>query len=128
MADTTKTPVLSNGAYDVIKDVVTMFIPALGVFYASIAAIWNLPFSVEVTGTLAAIATILGVLLKVAANQFAKTPENNAGTVVVNTTDPTVPDVHANVQIPMDQLKGANTVTLKVLDQSNPTGEPGRDF
>jgi len=124
MADN-KQPILNDAAYNVTKNVVTLLIPALGVFYATVAGIWNLPFSVEVTGTLAAIATLLGVLLKIAANQYAKAPEQNAGTVVVNTTDPLVPDVDATVKIPADVLKGTNTVTLKVLDQS---GVAGRDF
>lgn len=114
----TKKPVLGNTAYDLAKDSATLFIPAVGVFYATVAAIWGLPYPVEVTGTLAAVATLLGVFLKISTNQFAKAPENNAGTVVVNTGDPTVPDVSTNVSIPIETLKGTDSVTLKVVDLS----------
>lgn len=71
---------LNNKAYDVVKDVVTLVLPATATLYATIAGIWGLPFSVEVVGTSAAVATFLGAVLKINTVKFAK--EN---TMVQNT-------------------------------------------
>lgn len=125
-------PVLGNASYDVAKDVATLYLPGIGVFYATLAAIWGLPYPVQVTGTVAAIATLLGVFLKISTTQYNKLPSNNAGTVVVNTTDPTVPDVSTQVNLALSELKDAETVTLTVVDQSEQNGvgglhEQGRD-
>lgn len=111
-------PILGNTTYDIAKDAATMWLPGLGVFYTTLATIWGLPYPIEVAGTVAAIAALLGVFLKISTTQYAKAPENNAGTIVVNTSDTTVPDVMTSVRIPVAQLKGVDSVTLKVVDAS----------
>jgi len=54
---------LDNGVYDVIRILVEKVLPALGVFYYTIAHIWKLPHADEVAATFAAIAVLLGVVL-----------------------------------------------------------------
>lgn len=63
---------LSNRQYDIAKDIVTLVLPSAATLYAAIAGIWGLPFSVEIVGTAAAIATFLGAVLKINTVKFAK--------------------------------------------------------
>lgn len=63
---------LSNKYYDIAKDFVTVVLPALATLYATIASIWGLDFSIEIVGTVSAIATFLGILLKVNSVSFKK--------------------------------------------------------
>lgn len=55
---------LSNRAYDLFNNAVTLLLPALGVFYATIAALWNLGYVTEIVGTIAAVSVLGGVVLK----------------------------------------------------------------
>lgn len=114
--------VLGASTYDIAKDVATLYIPGLAVFYTGFAQVWGLPYAVQIATTLGLVAGLLGVFLKISSNQFAKLPTNNAGSIVVNTTNPNVPDVSTSVNIPLDALKGADTVTLKVVDASGTYG------
>lgn len=63
---------LTNRQYDIAKDTVTVIFPALSALYAALAGIWGLSYSVEVVGTIAAVGTALGLILKVNTTSFAK--------------------------------------------------------
>ena len=54
---------LSNKTYDILKYVAQYVLPALGTLYFAIAKIWNLPYGVEIVGTITAVDTFLGALL-----------------------------------------------------------------
>lgn len=123
-----KKAIFGSTPYDVAKDVVTLYIPAFAFFYTGLAQVWHLPYAVEVATTLGLVAGLLGVFLKISSVQYAKLPTNNAGAIVVNTSDPNVPDVAASVKIPLETLKGADTVTLKVVDASGVYGVTKPNF
>ena len=48
------------------------WLPALGVFYLAISAIWHLPFGDEVNATIVAVATLLGTTLEIATGAYLK--------------------------------------------------------
>lgn len=54
---------MSNKVYDILKWMVIIFIPALSTLYSVLAAVWGLPFSDEISKTMMAIATFIGVCL-----------------------------------------------------------------
>ena len=54
---------LTNEAYDVLKWIAQIFLPATGTLYFALANIWGLPFPQEVVGTIVATDAFLGVLL-----------------------------------------------------------------
>jgi len=66
---------MSNKTYDVLKYIAQILIPALGVFYAALSKIWGFPYAVEIVGTLAAVDTFLGALLKISTDQYNKDNE-----------------------------------------------------
>ena len=64
---------LSNKAYDVLKYIAQIVLPALGVFYAALAKIWGFPYGEEIVGTVAAVDLLLGSLLKISTDNYNKT-------------------------------------------------------
>lgn len=63
---------MSNKTYDILKFVAQIVLPAVGTFYFTIAAIWNLPFAEEIVGTITAIDTMLGVTLGISTEKYNK--------------------------------------------------------
>jgi len=81
-----KTPLLSNGAYDVLKRAVTIVLPALSTLYFTLAQIWSLPKSEEVVGTIAAVNTFLGVILGVSSKTYNNSDAKYTGEIQVEDT------------------------------------------
>ena len=63
---------LSNKAYDVLKYIALILLPALGTLYFALAKIWGLPYATEIVGTIAAVDTFLGALLQISTDQYNK--------------------------------------------------------
>ena len=63
---------LSNNAYDVLKFIAQILLPAIGTMYFALAQIWNFPYAEEITGTLAAVDTFLGAVLRISTAQYNK--------------------------------------------------------
>lgn len=74
----------SNRMYDVLKALVQIGLPAAGTLYFTLAQIWGLPRADEVVGSLAAIATFLGVLLAIATRSYNSSESKYGGTIVVD--------------------------------------------
>lgn len=64
---------MSNKMYDTLKWIAQYLLPAISALYAGLAQIWNLPYGVEIAGTVAAIDTFLGVMLGISTVQYNKT-------------------------------------------------------
>lgn len=54
---------ISNKTYDILKHITQTCLPAVAVFYTSIANIWGLPFGSEISGTVAALVVLLSAFL-----------------------------------------------------------------
>lgn len=61
---------LSNNAYDILKWIAQILLPALGTLYFALSKIWGLPYSTEVVGTIAAVDTFLGALLGISTAEY----------------------------------------------------------
>ena len=64
--------VLSNKAYDILKWVAQIFLPALGTLYFALSQIWGLPYGEEIVGTITAVDAFLGALLGVSTAAWKK--------------------------------------------------------
>lgn len=62
---------MTNKTYDILKWIALILLPALATFYAAIAAAWGLPYTEQVVGTITAVDTLLGTLLKISADKYA---------------------------------------------------------
>lgn len=63
---------LSNKLYDYLKWLCLIALPALSTLYWSLASIWDWPYIEQISGTIAAVGTFLGVLLGVSTVQYNK--------------------------------------------------------
>ena len=61
---------MSNNVYDILKWFALILLPALATFYAAIAAVWGLPYTEQVVGTITAVDTLLGTLLKISSDNY----------------------------------------------------------
>lgn len=66
---------MSNKVYDILKEIAQYVLPALGTLYFALAGIWGLPYGEQVVGTITAIDTFLGVVLKISSVQYNKSEE-----------------------------------------------------
>lgn len=106
-------PLLSNTTYDRLKELNTKVLPAAGACYFALAKIWGFPKGEEVVGTLAVIATFVGVVLLWSANRYEKSGAGYDGTVDVQNLDGQKTLVMDITTEPEDMLN-QKTVNLKV--------------
>ena len=51
---------LTNKAYDVLKFIAQILLPAIGTLYFALAKIWGFPYAAEIVGTISAVDAFLG--------------------------------------------------------------------
>lgn len=61
---------LSNSCYDILKYIAQVVLPALGTLYFALASIWGFPYGEQIVGTITAIDTFMGVLLKISSDKY----------------------------------------------------------
>lgn len=110
---TDKKPLLNNQAYDIARDAAQLYIPAFGTFYFTIAGVWGLPYAEQVVSTAVALATLLGVLLKVSQVQYKRSDIRFDGALNVDKTDPEK-DTYDFAVDNLHTLSDKSEITLKV--------------
>ena len=66
---------LNNKAYDILKWIALIVLPALNFLYESLATIWGFPCGEQVTATIAAFNLFLGVVLGISNASYKKDGE-----------------------------------------------------
>ena len=66
---------MSNSTYDKLKFIAQVVLPAAGMLYAALSGIWGLPYAEQIVGTIVAVNTFLGVVLKISTYQYNKSLE-----------------------------------------------------
>lgn len=84
-----RTLVLSNRTYDILKWLTQIALPALATLYFALSEIWGFPNGAEVVGTIAALTAFLGVTLGVNTKQYNKSDAKYDGVVQVVETEDT---------------------------------------
>lgn len=67
-----KIPVLSDNAYNILKWIAQVALPALGTLYFALAGIWGFPYGEQIVGTITAVDACLGALLGLSTMQYKK--------------------------------------------------------
>lgn len=70
--------IFNNKAYDILKYIAQIVLPALATFYFAIAKIWGLPYGEEIVGTISAIDCLLGALLGISTHYYDKLEESKS--------------------------------------------------
>lgn len=63
---------LSNKAYDVLKWVALIALPALATLYSTLGLLWAFPYTNEIVATIVALDTFLGGLLGVSTANYTE--------------------------------------------------------
>ena len=63
---------LSNKAYDILKWVVGVCLPALGALYAALGVLWGFPYIEQICGTITALVAFGDTLLGISSIQYKK--------------------------------------------------------
>ena len=63
---------MSNRTYDILKYIAQIVLPAAGTLYFALANIWGFPYGEQIVGTITAVDTFMGVLLKISSNNYYK--------------------------------------------------------
>ena len=112
---------ISNKSYDVLKEVTTVWLPALGTLYFTVAQVWGLPFAEQVVGTITAIVVFFGLVLKISSSSYSKVAGNYvtpSGSLVINTSDPDKDTYLLQLDSSLSELKGKSTLTLQVVEET----------
>lgn len=64
---------MSNRLYDILRAIAELILPGLGTLYFALAGIWGFPYAEQIVGTIAAVDTFLGVVLKISKVKYDKT-------------------------------------------------------
>lgn len=67
---------MNSKVYDILKWIAMVFLPAVSTLYFGVASIWNLPYTEQVVGTIAAANTFLGVVLGISSVGYYKDEAN----------------------------------------------------
>lgn len=69
----------NDDVYKILKNIAQIVLPALGTLYFSLSQIWGLPYGEEIVGTITAVDTFLGAILKICSNNYKKESVNRLG-------------------------------------------------
>ena len=67
---------MSNRTYDILKYIAQIVLPALGTLYFALAGIWGFPYGEQIVGTITAVDTFMGVVLKISSDNYYRGGED----------------------------------------------------
>lgn len=111
----------SNRLYDQLKRFAMITLPAIGTLYFGLAQVWGLPYGAEVTGSIVALDTFLGVTLHVSNTQYNNSDAKYDGAVTIT---PEEDNVH--FQMDPEAIATKDEVTLKVTTADKPAKKATR--
>lgn len=109
-------PLLSNRSYDILKFVVSVLLPGLATFYLGLDQLWNLPYEIQISGTITAASMLLGLFLRSTSKNYADQPVEYDGEIfaIKNGTDPTDLLLGVDSQEQAEQIRHKDQVVFKV--------------
>ena len=66
----------SNRAYDILKWIAQVILPALGTLYFALSNIWGLPYADKIVGTITAVDAFLGIILGISTSRYSNQYDN----------------------------------------------------
>lgn len=111
---------LSNKHYDLLKRIVTIILPGVATLYVTVSALWGLPNPEAVAGTLAAVATFGGVVMRFGSNSYDASEGKYDGRLVTTGYDPDtgIPSLELNISGDPRELVNKSEVVLRSVDET----------
>ena len=111
--DATSTFTVSNKTYDLLRFFAVILLPGLGTMYFGVAQFWGLPKAEEVVGTLVAVDTFLGLIIRSLSKSYNKNDDRFDG--VISVTPGEEPGTTAmNVGLSSEAIAKKSEVLVKV--------------
>jgi hypothetical protein len=105
---------LGNKAYDKMKFVALILLPAMTTLYFTLGAIWKLPHVEEVIGSMTAFDTFLGLVLGLSTKSYNGSEAKYAGQIVIHTPDEGPKMYSLELNGPPEDLDMKKEITFKV--------------
>lgn len=109
-------PKFTNAAYDFLKPIALIWLPAAATLYTALAVIWHLGSVSEVVGSLSAVDAFLGAALHLSSSPTPSTTTD--GEITVDKTDPAKDVYSLNLSTSLDELESKDTITLNVAKKT----------
>lgn len=109
---------LTNAAYDFLKPIALIWLPAAATAYAAIAAILGLGDVAAVVGIISAVDGFLGAALHLSTNPTPSSETPTSGQLVINKTDSGEKSVYLVLESELEDLAKNKTITLTVTPKS----------
>lgn len=77
---------MSNKAYDILKWIALIVLPALATAYAGLAIIWGFPYGEQIVGTVGIVETFLGAVLQISSASYKKSNTSSEKPVIPTNT------------------------------------------
>lgn len=105
---------MNDKVYDVLKRMVQIVLPAFGVFYMSIGAAWGLPGTKQVSDTILAVCTFIGVLLSISTRSYNKSDAKYDGALDITNNEDGSKIYSLNLNQDTSALDSKKNVNFKV--------------
>lgn len=109
-----KQATLTNSTYNILKNLVTIVLPAFSSLYFGLSSIWAWPDSDKVTGSIALLITFLGVVLKVSSNRYNNLPETYDGDMEVEVDEGGIKTYNLVLYGDPEELQYKDKITFRV--------------
>jgi hypothetical protein len=101
--------------YDVLKAIALIWLPASGTLYVGLAAIWGLPASEQVSGTVLAVDTFLGVVLGLSTAKYNQIDSPKYVGTLVRNPEHAETAYSLNIDLPLDELIQKKEAIFRVV-------------
>lgn len=105
---------LTDKAYDILKQVALVFLPALGTLYFMLGQAWEWNNVAQVVGTITAIDTFLGAILGVSTKAYNNSGAKYDGVMVSEISEAGKKVYSLELNNDPETLDAKNSVTFKV--------------
>jgi Putative phage holin Dp-1 len=105
---------LDDRSYHYGKKLVQIYIPAASSLYFGLGSIWGLPAVEQIVGTLAVVATFIGVCIGLSSTQYDRSEAAYDGEVVVEKTDAGGKLFSLQLEGDPEEIEQKKTVAFKV--------------
>ena len=109
--------IFSNKVYNALKQVAQVWLPAAGTLYFTVAQIWHLPAPEEVSGTILAVDTFLGIVLGLSTKQYNNSPMKFDGRLLIETVNDEGGSTLRMTDVDPNALATKNEIVFKINRQ-----------
>lgn len=111
---------MSDKTYDFLNGLVKYVLPGAATLYLALAALWVLPYGEQVSGTIMAITTFLGIIIGISKRSYLALPPTYDGDVLVDAREEGEDLLTLALERPVEDIRNLDSVTFKVVRNSSP--------